>query len=209
MVTRSVTGIRLPLNDWFISSRSLRTCRQLSQRNAAIERTAVTPPSWRRSVNRRMASCHRGGTAWCKDPSDMGRWALASGPGISRRRERIVRRDRQRGRSVCLHFAWKSAKGGKGAASQLRGPLRPFALFQANCPCRQRLRRQTRGAARRNPTSFCPGPWPIRPGKIRKIAPRNDPAVRSGFAADADGDLAVGGLYRTVPLFRHGPLVQP
>ena len=131
--------------------RSARACRQLSQRSVATKWIAATPPSWRRGANWRIALCDRVCTGCCQDPS-----------GI--RRQYRGEKSSGAGRGSCAGTASAAGpsvfillgRAAKGAASRLRGPLRPFALFQANHPGQQRLRRLTSGSERRRPTSFCP-----------------------------------------------------
>ena len=119
----------------------------------------------------------------------------------SARRERIVRRNRQRGWLFCLHFAWKSAKGGKGREAGMRHPLRPSAALRAlpskspqstaASASNQPHRTPTPGAACRPPSSGCcvaagpktpapspaspaagSAPWPAPPrGSVRQPIP--------------------------------------
>ena len=160
--------------------RSARVCRQLSQRSVATKWIAATPPSWRCGANRRMASCDRVCTGCRKDPSGIGRQypgEKSSGAGTGS----CAGTASAAGPSVftLLGRARRAAKGREGC----RIPAsRPFALFQAHHPGQQRLRRLIRRTERRRATSFCPRPWPMKPGKTRKIAPHNARILREGAA---------------------------
>ena len=140
-------------------------------------------PRGQRSADRRMASRDRDCTFGCQDQSGIGRGALAFGRGLRRRRERIVRRNRQRGWSFCLHFARKSAKGRVGCripASRSLAALRALPSKSS-----RPIGASASNEGHRTPmplalSSICSKLSPIRPGETRKIAPHNDPILRAG-----------------------------
>ncbi len=164
----------------------VRACRRLIQQSAATTWTTAKPPSGQRSANRRMASCDGDCTFGCQDQSGIGRGARGFGRGLRRRRERIGGRNRQRGGSFCLHFAWKSAKGRTGPRSRDAAPFAALPALRALPSQSSRpIAASTSNEGHRTPTppdlsSICSKLSPIGPDETRKIAPPNDPVLRAG-----------------------------